>query len=72
MPGNIFTDGGPAFPIPDGKTLHEDYGMSLRDYMAGQILAGWFARSVPPRSLEPVDAKGIWMAADIMIKERNR
>ena len=29
-------DGGPAFPYP----VHNDEGMSLRDYFAGQVMAG--------------------------------
>ena len=31
-------DGGPAFPMPDVAPAQE--GMSLRDYFAGQVLAG--------------------------------
>jgi hypothetical protein len=32
------TDGGLAFPVSDGS--HTEVGMSLRDYFAGQFLAG--------------------------------
>lgn len=41
--------GGPAFPHPAGDNLHEKYwyseddGMTLRDYFAGQALAGLLA-----------------------------
>lgn len=41
-------DGGPAFPAqpvmhwPDGvASLTHQCGMSMRDYFAGQVLAGW-------------------------------
>jgi hypothetical protein len=42
-------DGGPAFPRPESRgtsgaiTLHGQNGMTLRDYFAGQALAGMFA-----------------------------
>ena len=39
-------DGGSAFPLPDQYRLQEmgsGYGMSLRDYFAGQALAGVLA-----------------------------
>lgn len=40
-------DGGPAFPVPsyvnvDGETFEsKPQGMTLRDWFAGQALAGW-------------------------------
>lgn len=43
-------DGGSAFPVEDQGT-HGTYGMSLRDWFAGQalsgILAGGFADTIP-------------------------
>jgi hypothetical protein len=38
-------DGGPAFPIPtttymNGEVEHGSYGMTLRDYFAGQAIVG--------------------------------
>jgi len=37
-------DGGPAFPRTDGVGAYEQDGMSLRDYFAGQALAGLMMR----------------------------
>lgn len=38
-------DGGPAFPTKDHPDIHDDYchGMTLRDWFAGQALAGLLA-----------------------------
>ena len=37
-------DGEPAFPVPDGEAAnHGCYGLSIRDWFAGQALAGWMA-----------------------------
>jgi len=33
-------DGGPAFPSPETEFSHAHYGMTLRDWFAGQVLAG--------------------------------
>ena len=33
-------DGGPAFPVQEDARLLGSYGMSLRDWFAGQALAG--------------------------------
>jgi hypothetical protein len=35
------TDGGPAFPQNTVRSTLVEQGMSLRDYFAGQVLAGW-------------------------------
>ena len=38
-------DGGPAFPraSADDSRMYMQDGMSLRDWFAGQALAGWYA-----------------------------
>jgi hypothetical protein len=33
-------DGGPAFPVAESDKLYGSYGMTLRDWFAGQALAG--------------------------------
>ena len=35
-------DGGPAFPVREMPDAY--FGMSLRDYFAGQALIGWLSR----------------------------
>jgi hypothetical protein len=66
-------DGGPAFPVPnyvarDGHT-HESRpaGMSLRDYFAGQALAGNMARSLYETASV---ARHSYELADAMLKAR--
>ena len=58
------TDGGPAYP-----------GMSLRDYFAGQALAGWIANpeEVSPNKCETIPEMGArisYLYADAMLAER--
>lgn len=75
-------DGGPAFPQAtaidpeDGYTLHG--GMSLRDWFAGQALAGALAADpdAPEGTTEQQDADAIsaaaYLFADAMLKARAR
>ncbi len=46
-------DGGPAFPCSAPEGYEPSLGMSLRDWFAGQALAGWLA-SYGPDSSHPV------------------
>ncbi len=64
------SDGGPAFPVAD--TIHWDghNGMTLRDYFAGQALAGLLADSnASSRSLYAKDAYDL---ADALLAARER
>ena len=69
-------DGGPAFPVsdthhPDGQIQYGTNGMSLRDWFAGQALAGLMASPNGPRLVkEAVDAS--YHAADTMLRARER
>lgn len=62
-------NGGPAFPRDDWNNGYE--GMHLRDWFAGQALAGWLA-SFP--SDTAVKAEGVarfsYQIADAMLAER--
>ena len=61
-------DGGPAFPC---TTMHDFKGMSLRDYFAGQALAGMQTDgfTIP---LMPSIAKRAYVIADAMLAERQK
>ena len=73
-------DGGPAYPVsfgPDGTPGYAD-GMSLRDYFAGQALAGMVSNLDGPRVKR--DPEGLlrslpptcYALADAMLAERDR
>lgn len=38
-------DGGPAFPVQEDERLFGSYGMTLRDWFAGQVLTGMIMRN---------------------------
>ena len=57
-------DGGPAFPIDP----HYGLGMTLRDYFAGQALAGYASKSF---DFSTEIAKLAYEDADAMLKVRN-
>lgn len=73
-------DGGPAFPTADGtatdgeKTVVHDStsrGMSLRDWFAGQALAGIMADSTTTNGASfAAIAEEAYQAADAMLKAR--
>jgi hypothetical protein len=67
-------DGGPAFPVPDA--YDRIYGMSLRDWFAGQamagILGGGFADTIPHYDLNGGRAAAAfaYQYADAMLAAR--
>lgn len=67
--------GGAAFPGPsfteNGYSSGHDMGMSLRDWFAGQIVAGWCANPnlIPNPKTTPEAAYDL---ADAMLAERDR
>jgi len=73
-------DGGPAFPIPNATDLDgyvyapEASGMSLRDWFAGQVLAGVAVRtweqSHTQDQIIPAWAKAAYLTADAMLEAR--
>lgn len=72
----IIEDGGPAFPVgaveatPGGVPwIHGTGGMSLRDYFAGQALAGLYANAKEEWNAETAAACA-YDTADAMLAER--
>jgi hypothetical protein len=63
-------DGGEAFPTLIGS----DRGMSLRDYFAGQVIAGLMALPKDDSALESWDdfAEAAYRQADAMLAERQK
>lgn len=68
-------DGGPAFPIPsDGMTAGHN-GMSLRDWFAGQALAGIMGNPnlmIALEKLKQDPASCAYDMAEFMINERTK
>lgn len=60
-------DGGPAFPLHERDDALK--GMSLRDWFAGQALAGLYADSRVNSSAEKA-AEAVYKMADAMLKAR--
>lgn len=68
-------DGGPVFPIPSAGLRYE--GISLRDWFAGQAMAGEFASQGPygnwinSRETHAKAAGKAYLAADAMLEARD-
>lgn len=69
-------DGGSAFPHPeyndDGTVYRQHEGMTLRDYFAGQALAGVVERMNPQGDFptEDISARMAYRYADAMLRAR--
>jgi hypothetical protein len=68
-----YNNGGPAFPITAGNAVY-GRGMTLRDWFAGQALAGYFAYKWAERqNTATIDtANYIYQMADAMIAARGK
>lgn len=71
-------DGGPAFPAqpiyhyPDGSAIvHEQGGMTLRDYFAAKAIQGILSVRLPEGELHSA-AQYAYSVADAMLAERSR
>lgn len=60
-------NGGPAFPKGDKNTVSSSDGMSLRDWLAGQALAGFCARDYLPEPPAEVIASWSVQQADAVL-----
>ena len=72
---NTKNNGGPAFPragVKDGygKVVGDASGMTLRDWFAGQALAGILANPTIANGTFQADASDAYAAADAMIEAR--
>lgn len=63
-------DGGPAFPTVLGPPREFAHGMSLRDWLAGQALAGFMANTNRPTTYARDDADWAYTIADAMLAAR--
>jgi len=72
--GKMMSDqenGGPAFPVVETHAVHGsriDFGMTLRDYFAGQALAG--LQFMDTERTYITDARNCYAMADAMLKAR--
>ena len=62
-------DGGPAFPRDAIKSYHGNHGMSLRDWFAGQALAGYNA-STQYDTTSDIITRWAYLDADAMLAAR--
>ena len=59
-------DGGPVHPVMGYKPRDDHYGLTLRDWFAGQALAGLAAKAED----ESVTARQAYILADAMLQVR--
>ena len=64
-------DGGPAFPTTAGQTVYS-HGMTLRDWFAGQALAGMAATDDADSRFYSDLARSAYRYADAMIEARSK
>lgn len=65
-------NGGPAFPFPVAHGSNAPKGMSLRDWFAGQALAGMCAHQDTWGLGVPQIAEAAFALADAMLAEREK
>jgi hypothetical protein len=65
-PAAKIDDGGPAFPVLYGQSQYVADGLTLRDWVAGQVLAGY----AKDHRLQEQFAHHAYVLADAMLQER--
>lgn len=65
-------DGGKAFPLGSPFPGLTEYGMTLRDYFAGQALVAIITASTSGHAMPTVWSDTSYKVADAMLAERNR
>jgi hypothetical protein len=65
-------NGGCAYPVPNDANNNGDWGMSLRDYFAGQALAGINANPEFSKFNPLHVASAAYRDADAMLKQREQ
>lgn len=68
---SAINDGGSAFPFPADHTCNGSNGMSLRDWFAGQALAGMCANPAFYQTPSDKFAKVAFLRADAMLAARS-
>lgn len=66
-----YNNGGPAFPITAGNAVY-GHGMTLRDWFAGQALAGIMTNSMWVRQDSSEVVLSAYRLADAMIVAREK
>lgn len=74
---DIRNNGGPAFPASNQAFLNGTMGMTLRDWFAGQAMAGVIAPCAndarkPGETIEEMFSRKAYAIADAMIAEREK
>jgi hypothetical protein len=68
--------GGPAYPACNEANVNDTMGMTLRDYLAGQALAGHMTKIYVAEKETELEAsrlaKRAYRTADAMLKERSK
>lgn len=69
---NTIKDGGAAFPRSGNDDCTSEFGMTLRDYFAGQALAGMMARKDSDGWTNREVADDCYLYAESMLATRKR
>lgn len=70
---NTPNNGGPAFPRPATDQLPGQVGMTLRDWFAGQAVAGLVQFADAPTRLQPAEmAEAAYRIADALLAQRKK